>query len=67
MRTLYQTWRSTITPIEDIHHSWNGDVIVNGEPPSFDNVEHVETELHRKELDARQALGDAIAVELGHR
>lgn len=42
-------------------------MIVNGEPPSFDNLDHVRTVLHRNELDARQALGDAIAEELGHR
>jgi hypothetical protein len=45
VRTLHQTWRSTITAIEDAHHSWNEDWIVN-EPPSSGEVEHVRTMLH---------------------
>jgi hypothetical protein len=49
------------------HHSWDGDVEVNGEPPRFGNIEHVQTVLHPKELAARHALADAIAKDLGHR
>jgi hypothetical protein len=67
VRTFHQTWLSTITSIEDAHHSWDGDVEVNGEPPSFGNIEHVQTVLHPKELAARHALADAIAKDLGHR
>jgi hypothetical protein len=67
VRKLHQTWRSTITSIEDVYESWDGNWAVNSEPPSVEHVEHVLTLLHPNERVAREALGDAIADELGHR
>ncbi len=67
VRKLHQTWRATITSIENVHESWDQNWALNGEPPSVEQVDNVWTSLYPDERVAREALGDAIADELGHR
>jgi hypothetical protein len=66
VRRLYKTWRDITDEIEDqlteLRAIDDLDDIHDGD----DQLVHL-TALHPKERDARQALADAIAEELGHR
>lgn len=69
VRGLYQAWRSGITAIETEEDALRSYVDDNWPPdaPGLDDLKRLQNELGPTEVDARQALADAIAEELGHR
>jgi hypothetical protein len=65
VRRLYEDWRSTLTKIDieedGIRRAFDD---ISGKGPNLDALKELEV-LQPKERDARQALADAIAKELG--
>jgi hypothetical protein len=67
VRRLYQAWRSTVTEIDTEEDRVRDSFDVNPEEaPGLGVLKNLKV-LQPKERDARQALADAIAEELGHR
>ncbi|HET9258459.1 MAG TPA: hypothetical protein VFO16_25135 [Pseudonocardiaceae bacterium] len=67
VRRLYEDWQSTLTKIDIEEDGIRLDFDdIRGKGPSLDALKELEV-LQPKERDARQALADAIAEELGHR